>query len=141
MPVRPRARAEAKTTPPNPISYPITLAGGQSAKVCFTFTPPISQQYSGQVRGVVDARISDRSEENGVGFLELFPGGSRYRLAGAKVLVRVDVKLLELEIRTRRAQNLDRFGDDLLSRAVARQDGNLFRHHAGAASRAWSRSL
>jgi hypothetical protein len=28
---------------------PITLAGGASAQVCFSFTPPIAQQYSGQV--------------------------------------------------------------------------------------------
>jgi len=36
-------------TPPNPFTLPITIAGGDSAKVCFQFTPPITQQYSGQV--------------------------------------------------------------------------------------------
>jgi len=35
-------------TPPNPFSLPITLSGGDSAKVCFQFAPPISEQYSGQ---------------------------------------------------------------------------------------------
>ncbi len=35
--------------PPNPITFPITIAGGGSAKVCFTLTPPITQDYNGQV--------------------------------------------------------------------------------------------
>lgn len=36
-------------TSPNPISFPIVLAPGTSAKVCFDFTPPIIQEYDGQV--------------------------------------------------------------------------------------------
>jgi len=36
-------------TPPNPFTLPITIAGGDSAKVCFQLTPPITQQYSGQL--------------------------------------------------------------------------------------------
>jgi hypothetical protein len=40
-------------TPPNPYMFPtsvnpLVIAGGQSAKVCFEFTPPITQRYSGQ---------------------------------------------------------------------------------------------
>ena len=41
-------------TPPNPFSLPITLAGDASAKVCFQFTPAITQQYSGQVTLTTD---------------------------------------------------------------------------------------
>ena len=36
------------STPPNPQSFPINIPGGESAKVCFSFMPPIAQQYSGQ---------------------------------------------------------------------------------------------
>jgi hypothetical protein len=36
-------------TPPNPFSLPITIQGGDNAKVCFSFAPPISQAYNGQV--------------------------------------------------------------------------------------------
>jgi hypothetical protein len=36
-------------TPPNPFSLPITIQGGDNAKVCFSFVPPISQAYNGQV--------------------------------------------------------------------------------------------
>jgi len=36
-------------TPPNPFSLPITIQGGATAKVCFSFFPPISQDYNGQV--------------------------------------------------------------------------------------------
>jgi hypothetical protein len=35
-------------TPANPAPIPVTIQGGDSAKVCFSFTPPITQQYSGQ---------------------------------------------------------------------------------------------
>jgi len=35
-------------TPPNPISYPISIVPGGSAEVCFELTPPIAQDYSGQ---------------------------------------------------------------------------------------------
>jgi len=39
-------------TPPNPQAFPgaaITIMGGESAKVCFAFTPPITQQYNGDM--------------------------------------------------------------------------------------------
>jgi len=36
------------STPPSPQS-PIDIPGGASAQVCFSLTPPITQQYSGQV--------------------------------------------------------------------------------------------
>jgi hypothetical protein len=34
--------------PPNPFSFPITIGGGDQAKVCFTFSCPITQLYQGQ---------------------------------------------------------------------------------------------
>ncbi len=46
------ATTDDATPTPNPQTFPttpITVAGGESAKVCFSFVPPIIQQYSGQV--------------------------------------------------------------------------------------------
>jgi len=40
------------STPPNPQTWPATpidIQGGANAKVCFSLTPPITQDYSGQV--------------------------------------------------------------------------------------------
>jgi len=42
------------SVPPNPQAFPITIPGGGSANVCFSFTPPITQEYSGQVTLVTD---------------------------------------------------------------------------------------
>ena len=36
------------STPSNPAPIPVSIPGGWSAKVCFSFTPPITQQYTGQ---------------------------------------------------------------------------------------------
>ena len=41
-------RRRRSATPPDPITFPITVAAGASAKVCFALTPPITQQYTGQ---------------------------------------------------------------------------------------------
>ncbi len=41
-------------TPPNPFSLPIAIAGGASAKLCFTLTPQTAQQYSSQAQLVTD---------------------------------------------------------------------------------------
>jgi hypothetical protein len=44
-------------TPPNPQTFPgtpIAIAGGASAKVCFSLTPLISQQYTSQAQLVTD---------------------------------------------------------------------------------------
>ncbi len=35
--------------PPNPFSFPVAIAGGGSARICFTLTPPVTQQFTGQV--------------------------------------------------------------------------------------------
>jgi len=35
-------------TPPNPAPVPTTLASGASTEVCFSLTPPVTQQYDGQ---------------------------------------------------------------------------------------------
>ncbi len=40
--------------PPVPFSFPITIGGGDSAQVCFSFTCPITQDYSGQVTLVIN---------------------------------------------------------------------------------------
>ena len=61
-------------------------------------------------------------------------------LASAEVLVGVDLVFLEVEVRAGRSQDLDRLRDYLLARAVAWQHRD-FRHEAGAASGARSRSL
>jgi hypothetical protein len=44
-------------TPPNPQTFPTTpiiLAGGASAKVCFSFTPAANQEYTGHLTLVSD---------------------------------------------------------------------------------------
>ena len=57
--------------PPNPFSLPISIAGGASAKVCFTLTPPIPQQYSSQAQLATD----DPSGNNPVVLLTGWGGG------------------------------------------------------------------
>lgn len=57
------------STPPNPAPIPVSIPGGGSAKLCFSFTPPITQQYSGQATLVTDnpAVISPTMELTGWG--------------------------------------------------------------------------
>jgi hypothetical protein len=41
-------------SPPGPAPIPVTIPGGTSAPVCFSFTPPITQQYLGQATLATD---------------------------------------------------------------------------------------
>src|ERR1700694_2885937 len=92
------------------------------------------EQHPGQVGGIIDAWVADRSEKNGVSLFQLLPRGGRYGLAGPHVLLGVDVELFELEVGARGPQDLDRLGDNLLARTIAGQDGDVLWHQACAGS-------
>jgi hypothetical protein len=68
-------------TPPNPFSLPITIQGGATAKVCFSFDPPISQDYTGQVQ----LMTNDPSGTNPVISLTGWGGGPQIKCTQTSV--------------------------------------------------------
>ena len=58
-------------TPPHSIKFPITIVADTSAKVCFTLTPPVTQEYSGEVT----LETTDPSGSNPIVLLTGWGGG------------------------------------------------------------------